>query len=83
MRSRSFRLIVNVSMLWPDCYRNPANGDISIELQRGHSHGVPTLFFIAGGYCAYIWHSGWPAFFFLIFGIPATVLFFMMVLPIF
>src|ERR1035437_842391 len=42
IRSRSFRLIVNVSMLWPSCYRNPAYGDILIELAWGHSHGVPT-----------------------------------------
>src|SRR5688572_26453493 len=46
IRSRSFRLIVNVSMWWPGCYPNPAQGDILIELAGGHSHGVPT----AGGW---------------------------------
>src|ERR1035441_1823340 len=45
IRSRSFRLMVNVSMLWPGCYRVPAHGDILIELPRGHSHGVPTARF--------------------------------------
>src|ERR1039457_16225 len=41
IRSRSFRLMVNVSMLWPGCYRVPAQGDVLIELPRGLSHGVP------------------------------------------
>ena len=43
IRSRSFRLIVNVSMLWPGCYRNPApkgtflssyHGDILMEFRH-------------------------------------------------
>jgi hypothetical protein len=43
-RSRSFRLIVIVSMLWPGCYRNPASmgtflssyhGDILMEFRQG------------------------------------------------
>ena len=43
IRSRSFRLIVNVSMLWPGCYRNPASkgtflssyhGDILMEFRH-------------------------------------------------
>jgi len=42
-RSRSFRLIFNVSMLWPGWLPQPRpKGDISIELSWGHSHGVPT-----------------------------------------
>jgi hypothetical protein len=31
IRSRSFQLMVNVSMSWPGCYRIPAQGDILME----------------------------------------------------
>jgi hypothetical protein len=44
IRSRSFRLIVNVSMVWPGLLPHPGQkGDILIELAWGHSHGVPTI----------------------------------------
>jgi hypothetical protein len=42
-RSRSFRFIVNVSIMGANLLPQPRpKGDISIELQRGHFHGVST-----------------------------------------
>jgi homoserine dehydrogenase len=42
-RSRSFRLIVNVSIFWPELLPQPhPKGHIFIELQRAHFHGVST-----------------------------------------
>ena len=58
-RSRSFRLIVIVSMLWPGCYRNPASmgtflssyhGDILMEFRQFHKSEVAAT--RGGGYPA-------------------------------